>query len=73
MLGFSGIHSTRMRGAGTAITGVYGCESESTASRKPWVGDEANEMQKAQTAKKSDINYQLSRFYPQIKGPHKRK
>ncbi len=29
--------------------------------------------QKPTEAKKSNINYHLSRFYPQIIGPHKRK
>jgi len=30
-------------------------------------------LQKPTEAKKSNINYHLSRFYPQIIGPHKRK
>lgn len=31
------------------------------------------DLQKPMETKKSNINYHLSRFYPQIIGPHKRK
>lgn len=66
-----------MRGIRAATEDVYGREGAFSLPLLTWARriDEVSDTdttQKIAQSKKSTINHHLSRFYPQIKGPHKR-
>ncbi|KAK0364427.1 40S ribosomal protein mrp10 [Friedmanniomyces endolithicus] len=75
LLGITRLQCAGLRDAGAIATGVYGCAGMySSWTSTFWLGSLTHGLwQKPTEAKKSNINYHLSRFYPQIIGPHKRK
>ena len=73
MLGFRGIYSCRLRGARDAVEGLYGYACMFCFSYRGMGMLGANGLQRPKTVKKNTINYHLSRMYPNIVGPRKRK
>lgn len=77
LLGITGLHRAGLRRIGAAVESMYGCKSMSLGLvRPPGCAEMAADIhtsQKPTDKKKSTINHHLSRFYPQMVGPHKRK
>lgn len=74
LLGIARIQCARVCHARAAITSVYGCTGKFCIPllRTRYLRADCG-AQKPTETKKNNINYHLSRFYPQIIGPHKRK
>jgi hypothetical protein len=77
MLGLLRIHRSRLSSTRDTIESVYGCTGKQphyflSISLKR---QDANDCgsQRPKTVKKNNINYHLSRMYPNIVGPRKRK
>ena len=74
MLGLVRIRCARVCGAGAVLEGVYGCAGKLALLSFPdYLLMLGTVEKRPKNQKKNNINYHLSRLYPKIIGPHKRK